>query len=88
MARKKALPTRRGRAARDAEAAAGEAGDAAVEAQEAADDAAESAAEASEAKASGGLEMALIVVTFVALVAAFALLQYEMRHAFGEGWPV
>ena len=36
----------------------------------------------------GGLEMALIVVTLVALVAAFLMLQVEMRSAFGEGWPI
>lgn len=36
----------------------------------------------------GGLEMALIVVTLVTLIAAFVLLQLEMRKAFGEGWPV
>jgi len=36
----------------------------------------------------GGLEMALIVVTLVALIAAFLLLQVEMRKAFGEGWPI
>ena len=38
--------------------------------------------------AAGGLEMALIVVTLVALVAAFLMLQIEMRSAFGEGWPI
>lgn len=35
----------------------------------------------------GGLEMALVVVTLVTLVAAFALLQVGMRKAFGAGWP-
>ena len=36
----------------------------------------------------GGLETALVVVTLVALIAAFLMLQVEMRSAFGEGWPV
>ena len=40
------------------------------------------------ARPAGGLEMALIVVTLIALIAAFLMLQIEMRSAFGEGWPV
>jgi hypothetical protein len=35
-----------------------------------------------------GLESALILVTFLALVAAFVLVQVKMHGAFGKGWPV
>jgi hypothetical protein len=41
-----------------------------------------------EAKQPMGIESALVVVTFLALLAAFVLIQVEMRGAFGKGWPV
>jgi len=34
-----------------------------------------------------GLEMALVVVTLITLIAAFALIQLGMHKAFGVGWP-
>ncbi len=30
----------------------------------------------------------LVLITFVALIAAFVLINLELRHAFGKGWPV
>lgn len=88
MARRgKPLPTRRGRVRTE------------TTVTEVTDTAAEPAAAEAEvveetrvttrtAAPAGGLEMALIVVTLVALVAAFLMLQVEMRSAFGEGWPI
>lgn len=84
LTRKKPLPGRRGRA-RPGDTAAGEAaGGAPAEVEVAA----EPAEADSPAASGGGLEMALIVVTLVALIAAFALLQLEMHEAFGAGWPI
>lgn len=40
------------------------------------------------AKAAFGTEGMLVLVTFVALVAAFVLINMEMHSAFGKGWPV
>jgi hypothetical protein len=34
------------------------------------------------------LESALVLVTFLALVVAFLLIQLELRSSFGSGWPV
>ena len=89
MARRgKPLPTRRGRVRTE------------TTVTEVTDTAAEPAAAEAEvveetrvttrtaAAPAGGLEMALIVVTLVALIAAFLMLQVEMRSAFGEGWPI
>ena len=39
------------------------------------------------AKAPMGTEGMLVLITFVALVVAFVLINMEMRHAFGKGWP-
>jgi hypothetical protein len=48
----------------------------------------EEVGEARSAKPGMGLESALILVTFLALVAAFVLVQVKMHGAFGKGGPV
>jgi hypothetical protein len=44
--------------------------------------------EARQAKQPMSLESALIIVTLIALIAAFVMINIEMRSSFGEGWPV
>lgn len=39
------------------------------------------------AKQPMSLESALILVTLLALVTAFVMINLEMRSSFGEGWP-
>jgi len=41
-----------------------------------------------EVKPAMGLETALIGITFIALIAAFLMIQMKMHAAFGKGWPV
>jgi hypothetical protein len=48
----------------------------------------EEVGEARPAKPPMGLESALILVTFLALLTAFLLVQVKMHSAFGKGWPV
>jgi len=90
MARRKPLPTRRGRIRPGAagEAAPAAEGEAPAEVAAAEEPAEESDSGAAAPASRGGLEMALIVVTLVALIAAFALIQLQMHSAFGQGWPV
>lgn len=40
------------------------------------------------AKPPMSLESALILVTLLALVAAFVMINIEMNSSFGKGWPV
>lgn len=35
-----------------------------------------------------GLESALIAVTFIALIAAFVMVQMKLHASFGKGWPI
>ena len=43
---------------------------------------------AKTAKPPMSLESALIIVTLLALVAAFVLINIESNASFGQGWPV
>jgi hypothetical protein len=78
VARKKAAAGKpkkgRGRGAADAS------GDAGIEVEE--------IGEPKAAKPPMSIESALVLVTFIALVAAFLMVQVKMHDSFGKGWPV
>jgi hypothetical protein len=83
--RKKPVPTRRGRLRKETTVTETAEAEAAV--TEETTTTRRTAKTAAVATEKGGLEMALVVVTLVTLVAAFALIQLGMRKAFGAGWP-
>ena len=97
FSRKKPVPARRGRLRKETtvtettevsgEPAAEEAPAAEAVTEETTTTSRRTTTTAAAATDKGGLEMALVVVTLVTLVAAFALIQVGMRKAFGAGWP-
>ena len=97
FSRKKPVPARRGRLRKETtvtettevsgEPAAEEALAAEAVTEETTTTSRRTTTTAAVATEKGGLEMALVVVTLITLVAAFALIQVGMRKAFGAGWP-